>query len=1456
MRNLRAFCLCLLLTAISLALPAARADFETPIALTNAKIVTASGEVIENGTIIIENQRIKAVGIDVEIPPHAEILDATDLIIYPGFIDANTHMGITRNEPSADERARVEDKWADVSQGPHSSTAQAFRRLMHPSWRAEDLFDPKSAKKDDFRKAGFTVALVSPKQAIFAGRSAVILMGDERLRRSVLKTDFAQHGALTRASSRGRFTRPRPSGGGSSGPRYPTTTMGTLAAFRQILIDARWHRQQQAWWQRHPDQERPPLDENLEALWPVLDGELPVVFIANRENEIHRALDMAAEFDLKPIIAGAREGWRVADRLKKENVPVILSLNWPEDPVKKFRDKGKKKGKKGKRPGRGSRRGSRGADADEEADTEEPDGEDAEPEEGEHEEDQPDEKKKKKPDPREKLKPIFDDEWEKKAFEPEKVVKERDRLWGEQVDNAKVLHDKGVNFVIGSFEMRSAGSVLKKLRLAIERGLPEDVAVAALTSNAAKLLGVDELIGDIVPGKLANLTVLTKPLSDEKSKVEWVFVSGKRFDASAPSKDGGRGGRGFGGGRRRPGEPNGEEEDQPDDEVASADEDDSEDKLDKSKKKAIKIKDAPTFRSEIEADRKPREQTGGNVLLKNATVLTITNGDMPNTDVLVQDGKIARIGKGLSAPDGVKTIDLSGYFLMPGIIDVHSHMCTEGGLNEGSMSVTCEVRVRDVIDHRDRGAFRALAGGVTMIHTMHGSANTIGGQNAVLRLKYGRPAAEWLFHPAPQTVKFALGENVKRGGSSRGGGGRFPGSRMGVEAVFRRSFDAARDYKKEWADFERDKAAGKDPRPVRRDLRLEALAAIHDGEIWVHCHCYRADEILRLLAMAEDYGYRISVLQHVLEGYRVIPEMHRHGCGASTFSDWWAYKIEAYDATPFNAARMTQGGVVATVNSDSAEVIRHLTLEAAKSLRFGGLSPNDALRLVTLNAAIQLGVERYVGSIEEGKLADLAVFDAHPLDTFAKCVTTLVDGEVFFQHEEFEFDAPPTPRPAKQFALMRAPLKIEPSSTATYWITGATIHPISSPPILNGAISISAGRITWVGANGDRRPPAGATVVDASGLHAYPGLINCGTSLGITEISSVSGTVDTSEIGNFQPDLYAVSAYNPHSALIGVTRTEGVTTAVVMGGRGTVAPRAGVVRLDGWSMPEAVIQFEVGLPVSVPSKSIEFPREMTEEQKKRDRERKKEQRERMIKIEDFFRKAQHYSKVKTVAEENPDLEPQHDPRLEAMIPYMRGEKPVLFQANSYKSILEAFKFAERYDLRPIIYGGREAWKVADQLAEKKIDVIITKSTTYPRGEFEPWDSIYTNAAVLAEAGVRFAFATGGASLAKHLGIEAGMAVAYGLDEERAMRALTLDAAEILGLGATHGSLEQSKTADIILTTDSPLQASNQVLAAFINGEPIDLANKHTDTDDKFQSRPQPNLGGPPELRGSPAMRLP
>ena len=479
--------------------------------------------------------------------------------------------------------------------------------------------------------------------------------------------------------------------------------------------------------------------------------------------------------------------------------------------------------------------------------------------------------------------------------------------------------------------------------------------------------------------------------------------------------------------------------------------------------------------------------------------------------------------------------------------------------------------------------------------------------------------------------------------------------------------------------------------------------------------------------------------------------MLRHGCAASTFSDWWAYKLEAFDAIPHNAARMLQRGVVATINSDSPELVRHLNLEAAKSMRFGGLAAGEALRLATLNGAIQLGVDKHVGSIEVGKLADLAVFDGHPLDTLSKCVLTLIEGELYFQHAALDLAAPPTPLAGKTFASQRPPLNIATSQNGVYWISGGTIHPVSGPLIKDGLLVISRGKISRVGPRSQESPPPGATVVDARGLNVYPGLINGGTSLGLIEINSVAGSNDQRELARFQPDLLAVSAYNPFSAEVDVARSEGVTTSLIPAGGGVVQGRAGLVRLDGWSMPEARIEASSGLFVSLPSLPSRFPQRMTEKMKK---ERKKNYNELMPKVEAFFRKAKHYADVSALAERDADLKPEFDRRLKAMIPIMRGKTPVFFRANSYKQIIEALRFAERYGLRPVVFGGREAWKLADMLADHKVDVVIVRSMAYLSGEFEPWDSVYRNAATLSRAGVRFCFAAGEASLVKQLGIEA------------------------------------------------------------------------------------------------------
>jgi imidazolonepropionase-like amidohydrolase len=289
--------------------------------------------------------------------------------------------------------------------------------------------------------------------------------------------------------------------------------------------------------------------------------------------------------------------------------------------------------------------------------------------------------------------------------------------------------------------------------------------------------------------------------------------------------------------------------------------------------------------------------------------------------------------------------------------------------------------------------YRQLAGGVTAANVLHGSANVIGGQNAVIKLRWGKPPAELLMAGAPRGIKFALGENPKR----PGGNGRYPGTRMGVEATLRAAFSEARSYRQEWQEYERKLKSGRDrPAPPRRDLRLETLRDILDGKVLVHAHSYRADEILMLMRVAEEFGFRVRTFQHVLEGYKVATELARHGAGASTFSDWWAYKVEAMDAIPYNAAIMASKGVVVSLNSDSAELARRLYWEAAKVVRYGGVSETEALKMITLNPARQLGIDRWVGSLEPGKDGDVAIFSAHPFAADARVEYTLVDGTIYF----------------------------------------------------------------------------------------------------------------------------------------------------------------------------------------------------------------------------------------------------------------------------------------------------------------------------------------------------------------------------------------------------------------------------------------------------------------------------
>ncbi len=387
-------------------------------------------------------------------------------------------------------------------------------------------------------------------------------------------------------------------------------------------------------------------------------------------------------------------------------------------------------------------------------------------------------------------------------------------------------------------------------------------------------------------------------------------------------------------------------------------------------------------------------QSKGSLLIKNATVMTAGKGTLQATDILVQNGKITRIGKALTAPSGVQTIDATGKFVTPGIIDAHSHSMLDA-INEGSYSVTSMTTVRDTLNPNDISIYRALAGGVTAANLLHGSANSIGGQNVTVKFKWGKEVEDYVINDAPPGIKFAMGENVKRATSFAGPGAappRYPRTRMGVVETMRDAFMRAKDYRQEWADFR----AKKTKIQPKRDLQLEPLVEILEGKRLVHAHGYRSDEHLNLLLLADEMGFKVATLQHGLEAYKIAPEIAKRGTGVSIFADSWGYKLEAYDSIPYNAYILWKNGVNVSINSDSDERMRRLNLDAAKAMKYGGVPEEEALKMITLNPAKQLGIDKRTGSVEVGKDADLVIWTGHPFSPYSRVETTLIEGDVYF----------------------------------------------------------------------------------------------------------------------------------------------------------------------------------------------------------------------------------------------------------------------------------------------------------------------------------------------------------------------------------------------------------------------------------------------------------------------------
>jgi imidazolonepropionase-like amidohydrolase len=844
------------------------------------------------------------------------------------------------------------------------------------------------------------------------------------------------------------------------------------------------------------------------------------------------------------------------------------------------------------------------------------------------------------------------------------------------------------------------------------------------------------------------------------------------------------------------------------------------------------------FAVELESDRRQHPiETGGNVLIQGGTVFTGHGEPLAETSILVRQGKIAAFGRDLAPDPGMTVIDATGRFVMPGIIDTHSHIMFAGGMggvNEATISMVPEVRVKDAVRTDDVAAYRALAGGVTAARLLHGSANVVGGQDAVVKLKFGRRAKDQIVQGNPQGVKFALGENVKFQTN------RFPNTRIGVEATLIRAFLEAVDYRRIWIEYRKAAerqasataggASGAELLPPRRDLRLEALADIVDHQKFIHSHCYRADEILMLLRVTSDLGIRVWSLQHVLEGYKVAPEIAAHGASCSTFADWWGYKVEAFDATPYNAALLTEAGVNVALKSDDAELIRHLYLEAAKMLRYGGLAPDAALRMITLNSARELGLDARMGSIEAGKDADLAIFSGHPLNAFSRCEMTIIEGEVFFVREKQPsamspgaqaLSAHPRPLVLPTPEIRARQLDLTASPDRRLAIVGATVHPVDAADIERGTVLIQDDKIVGVG--GSVEVPAGTKTIDAAGLHVYPGLIDAGTVLGLIEIGRVRETHDYQEAGLFQPDLRAGVAINPDSELIPVTRAGGITAALIRPTGGIICGQTSLIKLDGWTVPEMVLGFETGLQIDWPGGNENQPR--------------------IDQLRDFLNEGRTYARLKKAADESKSASPIRDPRYDALAPYLRGEKRIFVEANSRKDIAEALLFAEKEELKIVITGAAEAWKLAGELKKREVPVIIGAVMAHPFEEYDPFDAAYANAGRLHEAGVLFCIRSNAASTAgfsasnsRNAPFEAAQSVAYGLPEDVALKAVTLNAAKILQADDKMGSLSAGKLANLVITDGSPLLETTQYKAIFVAGKPYAPESRHTRLYEKYRGR--------------------
>jgi len=782
-------------------------------------------------------------------------MDLQGKYVYPGFIDCLSEVGLRR------EQQRTADR-SPASSAREEQPESEGGMLAHI--RAVDLVDSESKDFEAWRESGVLTLHVGPSQGIFAGQTAVLNLNNGDTRRMTVAASVAARASFE----------------SNSRNAYPGSLLGVMAVLRQTLLDARRYSEATSVYAHNPrGLKRLDHDRTLEALQPVLERHSPLIFSGKREREIRRAVLLAREQSIDCIVAGGFEADRAAQLLREGNVPVLVSLNFPQK------------------------------------------------------------EKESNPEAEDSL-----DQLQFRHHAPRA---------------AGLLEKAAVRFGFYSDGLKNPRDFLKNLRLATRNGLSKEMAIRAATLTAAQILGIDQQLGSIENGKIANLLISDGDILEEKSKLTQVFVDGELFELQL------------------------------------------ENEREASKAQAAG-KNAPA-ETALQAELRFSETLPdgpAEKLIKNASVMTATQGTLKNTSVLIQKGKIAAIGPDLQAGASAQIIDAAGKWLTPGIVDCHNHIASDS-INEASVAVSSMTRMEDVLDPTDINIYRDLAGGVTTAHVLHGSANPIGGQNVVIKLRWGRPIEQLIFTAGKPGLKFALGENPKRSNFTPAGPRRYPASRMGVEDVIRSSFLEAREYSRQWEEYERKKKEGVFPLIApRRDLKLEPIVEVLKGERRMHVHAYRADEMLMFMRLADEFGIKVATFDHGLEAYKIAPEIAAHGATVTTFSDWWAYKAEAYDSIPYNAALLANSGILVSLNSDGAEESRHLFHEAAKCMRYGGLSEDQALAMITINPAKQLNIDHRVGSIEVGKDADLVLFGSYPLSSYAVPEMVFIDGELYFSRKQ------------------------------------------------------------------------------------------------------------------------------------------------------------------------------------------------------------------------------------------------------------------------------------------------------------------------------------------------------------------------------------------------------------------------------------------------------------------------